>query len=196
MSEELAQAYKLIADLLSYPEEMDVKGLQTTSQEVADGLKPQDPEAADLIRSFARDLGSVTAEYYVEVFELAPQCSLYLGSYGLPEPETCSSLGTSERNQLFMEMANIYRHYGLSLGGKELPDFLPAVVEFLWLTEDREDGEPRGTLIAEFVLPYLPKMRRGLEEIGSPYAKLLRALEALLKLEVSARQESHAKPVG
>ena len=189
MPKELAQAYKLIADLLSYPEQPNLEKRLSLSQEVTSSLAQLIPEATDLIRHSVQDLNSLRPEQYVDIFELSPKCPLYLGYYGFEEPATCASAGTSERNQLMMEMANIYRHYGLSLEDKELPDFLPAVVEFLWLTCDSEERVPRCKLISEFVLPYLPKIAQRLAGLHSAYANLLNALEQLLKYELSVNEE-------
>ena len=190
MPKELAQAYKLIAELLSYPEQPNLGKRLLFSQEVTSSLAQLSPETAEFLHRSVQDLNSISPEQYVDIFELSPKCPLYLGYYGFEEPATCASTGTSERNQLMLEMANIYQHYGLSLESKELPDFLPAVVEFLWLTCDSEEWLPRYKLISDFVLPHLPKIAQRLEGLHGAYAKLLNSLEHLLKYDLSINEEA------
>ena len=194
MPTELAQAYQLIAELLSYPEDLDPEALQSLTQEALPSLAPVNPEAAQLIGAFVAALSTITPEYYIETFELAPKCPLYLGCYGFEEPTSCVAAGASDRNQYLLELANFYRHFGFSLGGKELPDFLPAVTEFLWLSLGRGDEGLRAEFISEYLLPYLPKLAERLTDLDSPYAKLINALLLLMNWETGSNKEvaSHA----
>ena len=79
-------------------------------------------------------------EAYLELLELNPRCPLYLGSYQFPEPATCSAAGVSDRNQYMLEIGNVYRHFGFEIAG-ELPDYLPAMTEFLALSCGCEDAD-------------------------------------------------------
>ena len=130
----------------------------------------------------------ISEEEYVDLFELAPRCSLYLGSHVFEEPETCDKAAVSNRNMYMIELQGIYRHTGLMLNGKELPDYLPLMVEFLSLTAGSEDPI-REKLIKEYILPYLPPIRSKLEELKTPYIYLLGALERVLKLDLEIDQK-------
>lgn len=197
MNTKLSQAYKLIAELLSYPEELDMDVILSSGEKVTSALISFDKESAEMISQFIKELSSISPETYVELFELAPQCPLYLGYYGFKEPTTCAAAGDSDRNHFMLEIANIYKHYGLAMNDKDLPDFLPAMLEFLWLTDDREDRVPRATLIKEFILPFLPDITQKLEKISSPYAGLLKALKRLLNHELNISEEiAYAKSTG
>jgi nitrate reductase molybdenum cofactor assembly chaperone len=91
-----------------------------------------------------------------------------------------------------IELLGIYRHLGLMPNRKELPDYLPLVVELLSLTAGSED-RVREKLITEYILPFLPPIRSRLEELKTPYLYLLDALERVLKLDLgtATRGVSH-----
>lgn len=110
----------------------------------------------------------------------------YLGSHAFEEPKTCAQAAVSDRNEYMLDMIGLYRHFGLGLKGKELPDYLPLMVEALALTADTQDPI-RTKLIEEYILPFLPPLRSRLEALGTPYLHLLDGLERLLKLDQEVR---------
>jgi len=132
-----------------------------------------------------------TEEEYVELFELSPRCSLYLGSHVFAEPKTCAQAALSDRNGYMIELVGIYKHFGLTLKDRELPDYLPLMVEFLALTADREDPV-REKFIREYVLPFLSPLRQRLEALDSPYRRLVEGLERLLQRDLEVRQVKEA----
>jgi nitrate reductase delta subunit len=90
-----------------------------------------------------------------------------------------------------IELVGIYRHFGQALDGKELPDFLPLMVEFLSLTVESRDDPVRAKLIDEYMVPFLPPMRSRLEELETPYLHLLGALERLMSADRKAQPLSN-----
>ncbi len=82
-----------------------------------------------------------------------------------------------------IDLMGIYRHFGQTRDGKELPDYLPLMVDFLSLTVESKDDPVRQKLIDEYLLPYLPPMRARLEELKTPYLYLLDALQKVINLE-------------
>ena len=59
------------------------------------------------------------------------------------------------------ELSGLYRHFGFELTGGELPDYLPAVVDFLWLSLEHRDRDTIGLrrrLLQHYVLPGLVDM--------------------------------------
>jgi nitrate reductase delta subunit len=125
-------------------------------------------------------------EAYVELFELNPRCPLYLGSHAFDEPKTCAQAALSDRNEYMIELVGIYKHFGLTLKGRELPDYLPLMVEFLALTAEVDDPI-RERFIREYLLPFLPPLRERLAALSSPYLHLAEGLERLLKLDLDVR---------
>ena len=177
----LRDVYAALAELWSSPQDID--------QEKADGLISEalarwesiDEAGPTCLSRFLQ--APVPETDYVDLFELDPRCPLYLGSHTFDEPTTCAGAATSDRNGYMLELGGIYKHFGMTLNGKELADYLPLMMEFLALSAESEDPI-RDKLIQEYILPYLPPMRSKLEELKTPYLYLLDALEKALKLDL------------
>ena len=177
----LRDVYAALAELWSSPQDID--------QEKADGLISEALARRESIDEagptcLSRFLQAPVPETdYVDLFELDPRCALYLGSHTFDEPTTCAGAATSDRNGYMLELGGIYKHFGMTLNGKELADYLPLMMEFLALSAESEDPI-RDKLIREYILPYLPPMRSKLEELKTPYLYLLDALERTLKFDL------------
>lgn len=185
-SRELREAYACIAELWCSPRDVDMEQAKRRTERAIAGLTPLDREAAASLSEFLRN--SVSEEEYVELFELDPRCSLYLGSHVFEEPKTCAQAGLSDRNGYMIELRGIYGHLGLSPNGKELPDYLPLMVEFLSLSAASDDPV-RSRLVKDYMLPYLPPIRSRLEQLKTHYVVLLDALERVLKIDLGQAQE-------
>ena len=177
----LPDLYAALAELWCSPQDIDREEVSRAAREKFSRWELMDEEGAALLSRFLEN--PISEEEYVELFELDPRCSLYLGSHSFDEPQTCAGAAVSDRNGYMIELLGIYRHLGLTPNGKELPDYLPLMVEFLALSAGSEDPI-RGKLIQEYVLPYLPRMRSRLEELKTPYLYLMDALERVLKLDL------------
>jgi nitrate reductase molybdenum cofactor assembly chaperone len=186
----LRVVYASMAELWCSPQDADMEEIKGGAEEAITALEGIDKEGAALLSKFLEN--PVSEEEYVELFELDPQCPLYLGSHAFEEPETYSQTAVSDRNGYMIELLGIYRHLGLTSNGKELPDYLPLVVEFLSLAAKPEDPV-REKLIKEYILPYLPRIRSRLEELKTPYLYLLDALERVLRLDLGTgtKEVSH-----
>lgn len=186
----LRDVYAALAELWCSPRDVDREEVLRGAGGGLAGWESMDDEGCALLSRF---LGNpITEEAYVDLFELDPQCSLYLGSHTFDEPQTCAGAAVSDRNGYMIELLGIYKHFGMTPNGKELPDYLPGVVEFLSLTAGLEDPI-RDKLLEEYILPFLPPMRSRLEDLKTPYLYLLDALERALRLdlEVGRRVTSH-----
>lgn len=175
----LAAGYRLVAELLLYPEARDPARVSTLWPALAGA-----PAAVCApLEGFLAAPGAVSCDEYVQVLELSPPCPLYAGAYLFEEPTTCRGAGTSGRNRYMLELRNLYRHFGLEVGGGELPDFLPLMVDFLWLSLARPERDGIGLrrrLVEVYVAPALEPLRARLERYESPYAALVAALTALV----------------
>jgi nitrate reductase delta subunit len=107
------------------------------------------------------------AQHYVEVFDQRRRCCLYLTWWTDGE--------TRRRGGALATLKQRYRGAGMELDTTELPDFLPAVLEYA-ATGDLADG-----------LALLQEHRAGVEllrlallEAGTPYAGPVEAVCALL----------------
>ncbi len=180
----LKDVYALIAELWCSPFEADVtrESIKKDAEDVVKRLVSIDKESAMLLSRFLRE-NAISEEDYVDLFELEPQCSLYLGSHTYDEPKTCANAAVSDRNGYMIELTGLYKHFGQTPNGKELPDYLPLMVDFLSLTAESKDDPVRGKLIEEYCLPFLPPMRSRLEALRTPYLYLLDALQKVIDLE-------------
>lgn len=184
--EAFESAYRLIESLLRNPEELELNEISTSGEQaVGEIARYVDSGAPGLLSSFLKDFNSISADEYVQIFELAPTCPLYLGHYLFKEPTTCATAGTSGRNMYMIELIGIYGHLGLEMDRvKEMPDYLPVMVEFLWLSLQRREDPIREKFIREYLMPALPKITGRLAELKSPYLNLLEALECIVKADL------------
>lgn len=187
----LTDTYALIAELWCSPPETDTEreGIKHDAEKVVERLKSTDEEIVTLLSRFLRE-NIISEEDYIDLFELEPQCPLYLGSHTYDEPKTCANAAVSDRNGYMIELVGIYKHFGQKLDGKELPDYLPLMVDFLSLTAESKDDPVRDKLIREYFLPFLPPMRSRLEELKTPYLYLLDALEKVVNVELKSQAQS------
>jgi len=177
----LTAFYALIAELWCGPPVADEisEKLQKDAEEMVKKLEGFDKEAAILLSRFLTE-NAISEEDYIDLFELDPECALYLGSHSYDEPKTCANAALSDRNEYMIDLTGIYRHFGQMPNGKELPDFLPLMVDFLSLTVKSKDDSVRQKFIDEYLLPYLPPMRSRLEALRTPYLYLLDAMEKVI----------------
>jgi nitrate reductase molybdenum cofactor assembly chaperone NarJ/NarW len=103
---------------------------------------------------------------YVTLFDHSRSRSLHLYEHSHGE--------SRDRGQAMVNLLNHYRAHGLDPGDSELPDFLPLFLEFLSMRPAVEARAMLGEAVWVAAL-----LRARLEQRGSPYAAVFRALEAL-----------------
>ncbi|KOV96373.1 MULTISPECIES: nitrate reductase molybdenum cofactor assembly chaperone [unclassified Streptomyces] len=158
-----AVLYQAAALCLTYPDEDLVARLPLVRQ------------AAPQLRGFT-DHAALTppaelAAHYVHVFGAGDRHSLYLSRWHDGDSRA--------RGMSAAWFADVYRRHGLECGGGELPDFLPAVLEFTARTGD-------GILLTEH-RDGLERLRMRLTGYGTPYAGVLDAVCATLPTAYSIR---------
>lgn len=114
-------------------------------------------------------------QHYIEVFDTSPRRSLYLTWYVHGD--------TRLRGGALAELAGLYREHGFRVEGGELPDYLPALLEFSATTPARREGE---RLLSRF-RPAIEVLHRKLSELGTPYAA---AVQAVLGVEPQRRERA------
>ncbi|SEC64595.1 respiratory nitrate reductase chaperone NarJ [Amycolatopsis tolypomycina] len=147
---------------LQYPDDAQRATLPTVRAAVS--ALPESV-SRDHLQSFLAAGGD--AEHYVKVFDTRRRCCLYLTWWSDGE--------TRRRGSSLAALKARYRAAGVEFTGTELPDYLPAVLEYA-ATADLTDG-----------LGLLQEHRAGLEllrlallEAGTPYAAPVQAVCALL----------------
>ena len=184
----LKDVYSLIAELWSSPAENNKnrEKIMKDAQKVIKKLKNINSESALLLSKFLNE-NKISEEDYIDLFELDPQCPLYLGSHTYDEPKTCANAAVSDRNKYMIELSAIYKHFGKSANGKELSDFLPLIIDFLSLTVESNTDSVRGKLIREYLLPFLPPMRSKLKELKTPYVYLIDVLNKIINIDLKTQ---------
>ncbi len=165
----MARTFRALSALLDYPGE----ALQQAIGDIRACFASEAllPEAArrrlePLLRGLeAGDLYDLQ-ECYTGLFDRGRALSLHLFEHVHGE--------SRDRGQAMADLQAHYAEHGFRIEAKELPDFLPLVLEFLSLLPEAEARR----LLAE-PLHVIAALAERLERRGSPYAAVFRALEAL-----------------
>ena len=163
------RTFKALSALLSYPDEH----LQNTAPELRDVLGEENllpPDDRRLLDSLIDEIATgdlyALQERYVELFDRTRSLSLHLFEHVHGE--------SRDRGQAMINLRSVYEQNGLCLSTTELPDYLPAFLEFLStrpLTEAR-------TLLSQ-TAHILTALAERLEKRHSPYVAAFSALAAL-----------------
>jgi len=189
----LKDTYALMAALWCSPPEEDAERdeIRIDAEKVVQRLEAVDKDSAATLSRFLGE-NTISEEDYIDLFELNPQCALYLGAHTYEEPTTCATAAVSDRNEYMIELVGIYNHFGQKPNGSELPDYLPLMVDFLALTAESKDDPIRSKLCNDYLLPMLSPMRSRLGELETPYLHLLDALEKVINIDLETNPS--AKP--
>jgi nitrate reductase delta subunit len=152
--------YRCLAALLSYPEPELVAAVPEIRNEVSGNR-----EILDLLREFENQPLHILQERYVALFDRSRALSLHLFEHVHGE--------SRDRGQAMVDLARTYASRGFRVAGNELPDYLPAFLEFLSLIPA---GEARG-MIGE-TAEILRTLGDRLAVRGSRYAAVFAALLA------------------
>jgi len=165
----MTKTFKVLSALLSYPDQ----ALQKAAPELVNVLDDEKLLASGsrtaldaLIEEVAQADVYDLQERYVELFDRTRSLSLHLFEHVYGE--------SRDRGQAMIDLKSLYEQHGLSFSISELPDYLPAFLEFLStrpLAEARQLlGQPAHILAA---------LAERLEKRDASYAAVFRALEAL-----------------
>ena len=171
------QTYKLLAELLDYPNEQLVADLKEVIAE--HGGVPGLLEAVDREHIFPRDdrekIGAfidwllaqdpteVQADY-VKTFDMVPEHSLHLTHHLFGDDKN--------RGPALIDLSEYYKSFGLQHEDGEIPDFLPLMLEFVSQLEDTESR-----IFLADAAKVFKVLAANLEKSGSPYAALIRVIE-------------------
>jgi len=172
----MANTFKTLSALLSYPSS-DLKSAASEIRAVlnSEGLAPKwIIERLDRLLKEIETLDLIELqERYVFLFDRTRSLSLHLFEHVHGE--------SRDRGQAMVDLRTLYEQAGLEVDIRELPDFLPMFLEYLSL---RPVDESRA-LLAE-PISVIAALRERLARRKSPYAAVLRALEAIATGEPSA----------
>lgn len=158
--------FKALSALLSYPSEDMRQALPEIAKVVSTASLLDPPRCADLL-ALIDELGDgdlLTAEErYVDLFDRGRALSLHLFEHLHGE--------SRDRGEAMVELKQLYEKAGFELTARELPDYLPVVLEYLSL---RELSEARDMLAD--CAQILTTISRSLVARRNRYAAVLQAL--------------------
>lgn len=183
----LAESYLTTSILFADPEQLDRESTDERMNKLCDQLKELGAhKVASHFSEFHKKLWKITSEDHMFALEMTPSSPPYLGHYGFDAPKSCGEIGVSERNLYMIEMNAVYKHYGMEMDHGEMPDYFPAVCEFLAVSlaeTNQESRTLRKGFIESLVAPFLPKLAGGFK--GKPWVHLVAVVEALIEIETN-----------
>jgi nitrate reductase delta subunit len=161
--EQRARVHMLASLLLDYPDAEWFARLDAVREHLA-GLPEPIVDAMGGFIDRAQDAGPLAWQrLYVTTFDLKRKCSLYLSYYATGD--------TRRRGVALVTFLEAYRAAGWEFEADDLPDFLPAVLEF----SARSGSDIADALIASH-REGIEVLRAALEGLDSPWAALVRAV--------------------
>jgi nitrate reductase molybdenum cofactor assembly chaperone NarJ/NarW len=165
----MGKTFKALSALLSYPDE----ALQNAAPELRTAIDEEDllpPESRRVLDALIEEIatGDLLAlqERYVELFDRTRSLSLHLFEHVYGE--------SRDRGQAMIDLKSLYERNGLYLSTSELPDYLPAFLEFLSMRPQKEAREQLSQ-----PAHILTALAERLHKRDSPYAAVFDALTTL-----------------
>jgi nitrate reductase delta subunit len=170
---------KLASLLLQYPDDR-LYGVLDDVTAALEEVGPARREPLLGVVRWLREQGpSAAAEHHVDTFDMTRRCSPYLTYYRYGD--------TRQRGMALLAFKHTYRQSGWEAAEDELPDYLPAVLEFAAMAPD---GAGHRLLVANRA--GLELLRLALHEEDSPYAAVLDAMCAGMP-GLSSRQSADVR---
>lgn len=164
--------YKWFSALMCYPEAELLEALPDF--QVALNEMPELQANRDVLQTFLDYLGANNLrplqETYVKTFDHNRHHALYIFEHVYGEDR--------DRGSAMVDLLDEYRRYGFELGDDELPDYLPALLEFFAQIPEENAQKLLGDAV--HVIAHIGKK---LAESQSPYAVLLQSVVALSPVE-------------
>lgn len=159
--------YNIMARLLDYPDDELMQNLPGIIDAINqdDAIGPQEKE--DLLNLVSwmnmHDLTSLQSQY-VQTFDMVPEHDLHLTHHLFGDDRG--------RGPALIDLSEYYKASGLEVEGKEIPDFLPLILEYVSTLDDLQARVFLGD-----AAKVLKVIGDNLEKAESPYARILRIVE-------------------
>lgn len=161
--DERARVHMIASLLLDYPDEAWFARLPLLRDQLA-GLPSRVREPPEGFLDAAESGGRAAWERaYVTTFDLKRKCSLYLSYFATGD--------TRRRGTALVTFLDAYRAAGWEFDAAELPDYLPAVLEFSAVS-----GSPVADALLASHREGVEVLRAALEGMSSPWAGVVRAV--------------------
>lgn len=154
--------------VLGYPDREVTDRAPLVRAAIADAAPKRLPDFEPVLDLWARSAPAELQNHYVETFDLSRRQTLYLSYY--------TDGDTRRRGATLMTIKQRYRRSDFLVDTHgELPDYLPLILEYA----ARVDPADGGALLQE-LRANLELLRLALEDRGTPYAGVVRAVCATL----------------
>lgn len=159
--------YNIMARLLDYPDDELMQNLPGIIDAINqdDAIGPQEKE--DLLNLVSwmnmHDLTGLQSQY-VQTFDMVPEHDLHLTHHLFGDDRG--------RGPALIDLSEYYKASGLEVEGKEIPDFLPLILEYVSTLDDLQARVFLGD-----AAKVLKVIGDNLEKAESPYARILRIVE-------------------
>ncbi len=162
-----ATAWQAVSLLLEYPDETLLERLPAIRRALVE-LRADIAEPLDRFLTMLEDrnLADLQSEY-VDTFDVTRKCALHLTYFTTGD--------TRRRGVALVQFKQVYRQAGVEFDADELPDYLPAVLEFGALTAP----DAAWKLLNDHRVG-LELLRLGLRRRNSPWLDLVEALRKTL----------------
>ncbi|MCE4599783.1 MAG: nitrate reductase molybdenum cofactor assembly chaperone [Desulfurococcales archaeon] len=164
---------KTLSILLGYPQD-EFRKLVENPEDVYELLSLEDEEIARLIYNFLKGIDPEKAdEIYVSIFELPAKCPLYAHYYIVKDKE-------GELGRFLLEIKGQFKMHGYDIpAGKEIPDYLPAMLEFLSLIVER-DKRSAAKFAKRYIKTWTKKFKACVERNNRVYLPVAEALDRVM----------------
>ncbi len=157
--------YKILSVLLEYPEQELIDHLPEISQWVSD-TKDIDKQERSTLQAFLKQMENkplidLQAEY-VKTFDMVPEHSLHLTHHLFGDDKN--------RGPALIDLGELYKDYGVEVSEsvKELPDYLPLILEFAAYLDSNES-----TVFLSDAKKVFGVLKDNLKKVASPYSDLV-----------------------
>ena len=159
--------YKLLARLIDYPTAEMIENLSEVRALVDADSSITSPEK-EAINEFVSWMGGQDLlriqEYYVNTFDMVPEHDLHLTHHLFGDDRG--------RGPALVDLSEHYKAAGLEVAAKEIPDFLPLILEYVSTLDDMGARVFLGDAAKVITV-----LAANLEKAESPYAKLMRIID-------------------
>lgn len=181
------QFYKILSVLLDYPNDDLYQNLGEVS-EVVNSLDSISNDERNVVTQFIQWMqGQSSIELqglYVQTFDLTQDNSLHLTHHLLGDDR--------ERGPALVDLGEFYNETGWKAGDKELPDYLPLILEFV-STQD----EMAARIFLSDAAKAINMLAENLEKSESGYVPLIKLIaKRAQRIPVQRQAQTQAKEVG
>ncbi|TVO77733.1 nitrate reductase molybdenum cofactor assembly chaperone [Sedimenticola selenatireducens] len=159
--------YNILARLLDYPDQELMDNLPAVIEAIKEDKAISSQEREDLLNLISwinmHDLTGLQSQY-VQTFDMVPEHDLHLTHHLFGDDRG--------RGPALIDLSEYYKASGLEVEGKEIPDFLPLILEYVSTLDDLQARVFLGD-----AAKVLKVISENLEKAESPYARILRIVE-------------------